>query len=63
MPGVAGATIAGRFLESLVEGAKPPNAATYAASVICIAGIAAAAVWAATRPVARLDIGEILRME
>jgi ABC-type antimicrobial peptide transport system permease subunit len=63
IPGVAGAVLAGRFLESLVDGAKPANATTYAASVIFIALIAAAGIWVATRPVARLDIGEILRAE
>jgi hypothetical protein len=63
IPGVAGAVLAGRFLESLVEGAKPVNAAAYAASVITIALIAAAGIWVATRPVARLNIVEILRAE
>jgi len=63
IPGVAGAVFTGRFLESLVEGAKPVNATTYAASVIFIAVIAATGIWVATRPVARLDIVEILRTE
>jgi ABC-type antimicrobial peptide transport system permease subunit len=63
IPGVAGAVITGRFLESLVDGAKPANATTYAVSVISIALIAAAGIWVATRPVARLDIVEILRAE
>jgi hypothetical protein len=63
IPGVAGAVVAGRFLESLVDGAKPADAATYAASVIFIALLAAAGIWVATRPVARLDIVEILRAD
>jgi predicted permease len=63
IPGVAGAVLSGRFLESLVEGAKPTNAATYAATILSIALIAAAGIWAATRPLGRLDIVEILRAE
>jgi hypothetical protein len=39
------------------------NATTYAAAVLFIAGIAATGIWAATRPIARLDIAEILRAE
>jgi hypothetical protein len=63
VPGVAGAALSGRFLESLVEGAHPANAATYAGTIISIALIAAAAIWVATRRLARLDIVEILRAE
>jgi ABC-type antimicrobial peptide transport system permease subunit len=61
--GVAGAALNGRFLESLVEGAKPANAATYTGTLISLALIAAAGIWVATRPLARLDIMEILRTE
>ena len=42
---------------------KRANAATYAASVLFIASIAAVGIWVATRPVARLNIVEILRTE
>jgi putative ABC transport system permease protein len=63
IPGVVGAVLTGRFLESLVDGAKPASAATYAASVILMASIAALAIWIATRPIARLNIVEILRTE
>jgi putative ABC transport system permease protein len=63
VPGVVGAVLTGRFLDSLVEGAKPANATTYAGSVFFIACIAALAIWIATRPIARLDIAEILRTE
>ncbi len=61
--GIAGAVLSGRFLASLVEGAKPANPATYAGTILSIALIAAAGIWAATRPLARLDIVEILRAE
>ncbi|HEY2017768.1 MAG TPA: ABC transporter permease [Bryobacteraceae bacterium] len=63
VPGVAGAILSGRLLASLVEGAKAVNATAYAASALFIAGIAAIGVWMATRPIARLDIVEILRTE
>jgi putative ABC transport system permease protein len=61
--GVAGAVLSGRFLESLIEGAKPANATTYAGTLISIALIAAAGIWVASRPLTRLDIMEILRTE
>jgi len=63
IPGIAAAVLSGRLLESLVDGAKSVNATTYAAAVLFIAGIAATGIWAATRPIARLDIAEILRAE
>jgi predicted permease len=63
IPGIAGAVLSGQLLESLVDGAKSVNAAAYAASVLFIALIAAIGIWAATRPIARLDIMEILRAE
>ena len=61
--GIAGAILTGRFLQSLVDGTEPASAAIYAGSVLFVAAIAAAGIWAATRPVARLDIVEILRAE
>ena len=63
IPGIAGAVLTGRFLESLIDGAKPVDATTHAASVVFIACIAAIGIWTATRPIARLDITEILRTE
>ncbi len=63
VPGVVAAVLTGRFLESLIEGARPANAATYAGALIAIAAVAAAGIWIATRPVARLDIVETLRAE
>jgi putative ABC transport system permease protein len=49
IPGVALAVLSGRFLQSLVEGAQPVDAA--------------AGIWIATRPIAHLDVMEILRTE
>jgi putative ABC transport system permease protein len=62
-PGIAGAVLAGRFLASLIDGAKSVSAATCAASVLFITAIAALGIWIATRRIARLDIMEILRAE
>jgi putative ABC transport system permease protein len=63
IPGIAGAVLSGRLLETLVEGSKSVNAATYASCVLFIAFVAAIGIWAATRPIARLEITEILRTE
>ena len=63
IPGIALAIFSGRLLESLVDGAKSVDAAAYAGSVLFIGAIAAVGIWIATRPVARLDIVEILRTE
>jgi ABC-type antimicrobial peptide transport system permease subunit len=46
-----------------VEGAKSVHASAYAGSVVFIACVAAAGIWMATRPIARLDVVEILRTE
>lgn len=61
--GVAGALLSGTLLESLVEGAKPVNATACVVEVLFVAIVAAAAIWVATRPIARLDIIEVLRIE
>src|SRR6185295_562154 len=63
IPGIAGAALSGRLLENLVDGAKSVNAMAYATAVLFIASIAAIAIWMATRPIARLDVVEILRTE
>jgi putative ABC transport system permease protein len=61
--GIAGAVLTGRFLESLVAGAKSIDFATFTLSILFITLIASANIWAATRRIARLDILEILRFE
>jgi predicted permease len=63
IPGVAGAALSGKLLENLVEGAASLNATAYAAAILFIALIAATGIWVATRPIARLDVMEILRTE
>jgi putative ABC transport system permease protein len=61
--GIAGAMLAGRFLESLVEGAKSVDLLTFIFSILFITLIASASIWAGSRRVATLDILEILRSE
>jgi putative ABC transport system permease protein len=61
--GIAGAMLTGRFLESLVDGAKSVDLATFILSILFITLIASASIWAGTRRIARLDILEILHIE
>jgi len=61
--GVAGTLLSGKLLESLVEGAKSVNATACVAEILFVAVVAAAAIWVATRPIARLDVMEIIRTE
>lgn len=63
LPGIVGAQFTGRFLESLMDGAKPVGLAMSAGLVLLFALIASASIWAATRRLARLDITSILRSE
>ena len=63
IPGVAGAMLSGRFLERLIDGAKAVDLTTSTFSVLFIALVASASIWAATRRIAGLDIMTILRTE
>jgi putative ABC transport system permease protein len=63
IPGVAGAALSGMAIENLVEGAKPVSAMGYGAAIFLIASVAVAGAWVATRPVARLNVIEVLRSE
>lgn len=63
IPGIAAALLSGRLLESLIEGAKAANSPALGGVALFVASTAAVAAWAATRPVARLDIIEILRTD
>jgi len=53
----------GRFLESLVNGAKPFDLATLTLSTLLLLLTAATSIWVATRHIAGLDIMAILRLE
>jgi len=61
--GIVGAMLTGRFLASFVEGTKYADPATLILSILFIALIASASIWAATRRIAQLDILDILRIE
>jgi predicted permease len=61
--GIVAAAAGGRLMENFVEGSKAADAGIYAVTTLVIAAVAAAGVWAATRPIARLDVAEILRAE
>jgi putative ABC transport system permease protein len=63
IPGLAVAILGSQLLANLVEGAKSVSAMTYAASLVFIAVIATMGTWMATRPIARLEIMEVLRAE
>ncbi|HEY1471710.1 MAG TPA: ABC transporter permease [Candidatus Acidoferrum sp.] len=63
IPGIAGARLTGRFLETLVDGAKPVDLAGSAGLVLFLALVASLSIWAATRRIATLDIMAILRAD
>ena len=61
--GLAMAIGLGRYLQSLVHGAGSAIVATSAFAVVVTAAVAAVATWSATRHIARLDVGEVIRAE
>ena len=63
IPGIAGAQITGRFLETLIDGARPVAMVTSAGLVLFFALVGSASIWAATRRIAELDVAAILRTE
>jgi ABC-type antimicrobial peptide transport system permease subunit len=63
---IAGAGLAlaaGRYLGSLIPGAEQGLAATSTLAGSIMIGVAAAAIWSATRQVSRLDVSDVLRAE
>jgi ABC-type antimicrobial peptide transport system permease subunit len=63
VPGIAGAQLTGRFLETLIDGAKSVDLLTSAGLVLFFALVASTSIWSATRRIASLDIVAILRSE
>jgi len=63
VPGIAGAQLTERFLESLIDGAKPVGMVMSAALVLIFALVASASIWSGTRRIATLDVMGILRSE
>jgi putative ABC transport system permease protein len=63
IPGIAGARLTGRFLETLIDGAKPVDKIASVGLVMFLALIASVSIWAASRRIATLDIVAILRAD
>jgi putative ABC transport system permease protein len=63
LPGIAGAQLTGRFLGTLIDGAKPVDMVTSAGLVLSLTLVALTSIWCATRRIARLDIIAILNRE
>lgn len=61
--GIAGAQLSGRFLETLIAGAKPIGLGTSAGLISLLALVASTSIWSASRRIARFDITAILRSE
>lgn len=61
--GAGGALLSGRFLDSLIEGARSIEPATFVLSILSILLVASTSIWAGSRRIARLDVLEILRVE
>ena len=63
IPGIAGAQLSGRFLGSMIDGAKPIGFGMSAGLILLLALIASMSIWSASRRIARFDITAILRSE
>jgi ABC-type lipoprotein release transport system permease subunit len=63
LPGIAAAQLTGRFLGTLIDGAKPVDMVTSAGLVLLLTLVALTSIWSATRRIARLDIIAILKSE
>jgi len=63
IPGIAGAQLSGRFLETLIDGAKPIGFGMSAGLILLLALIASTSIWCASRRIARFDVTAILRSE
>jgi len=60
---LVGAQLSGRFLETLIDGAKPIGLGTSAGLLLLLALVASTSIWFATRRITRFDISAILRSE
>ena len=63
IPGIAGAQLSGRFLGSMIDGAKPIGFGTSSGLLLLLVLIASTSIWSASRRIARFDITTILRSE
>jgi ABC-type antimicrobial peptide transport system permease subunit len=63
VPGLAGAHFTGRFLATLIAGAKPVGVGISAGLILFLSVMASVSIWSASRRLARFDISSILRSE
>jgi putative ABC transport system permease protein len=63
VPGIVGAHVTGRYLQSLINGARPVGLAASSSLVVLFGAVAAASIWSATRRISTLDVISILRDE
>ena len=63
VPGIAGAQLSGRFLETLIDGAKAIGSGMSAGLISLLALVASTSIWLASRRITTFDITAILRAE
>jgi predicted permease len=63
IPGIAGAQLSGRFLETLIDGAKPIGLGMSASLILLLGLVASISIWSGSRRIASFDITAILRSE
>lgn len=61
IPGIAGAQLSGRLLQTLINGAKPIGLAVSAGLIFLLALVASTSIWSASRRITKFDITAILR--
>jgi hypothetical protein len=63
IPGIAGAQLSGRFLENLIDGARPTGMLTSLGLILLLVLVASISIWCASRRITRFDITAMLRPE
>jgi len=63
IPGIAGARLTRRFLETLIDGAKPVDIITSVGLAMFLVLVASVSIYAASRPTATVDIVAIWRAD
>lgn len=63
IPGIAAARLSGRFLGTLIDGAKPIGMESSAGLIFLLALVASTSIWSASRGIASFDVTTILRAE
>jgi hypothetical protein len=63
IPGIAGARLTRRFLETLIDGAKPVDIIASVGLAMFLVLVASVSIYAASRPTATVDIVAIWRAD